>query len=36
MATGDHIRNPIEWSVDQVRTAGTALGQTGHAVRRHN
>lgn len=36
MATHDHIRNPIEWSVDQVKTAGAAIGRTGHAVRRHN
>lgn len=36
MATHDHIRNPIEWSVDQVKTAGAALERTGHAVRRHN
>lgn len=36
MATQDHIRNPLEWSADQVRTAGAALGRTGHAVRRHN
>lgn len=36
MANRDHIRNPIEWSVDQVKTAGVAVGRTGHAVRRHN
>ncbi|MFO1074023.1 MAG: DUF2189 domain-containing protein [Geminicoccaceae bacterium] len=36
MATQDHIRNPLEWSADQVRTAGVAIGRTGHAVRRHN
>lgn len=28
-----HIRNPVEWSVDQVRSAGSILGQT--ADRRH-
>ena len=32
MATHDHIRNPIEWGVDQVRAAGAAVGQTTHAV----
>ncbi len=29
-----HIRNPVEWGVDQVRSAGSALGQT--AGRRHD
>ena len=33
MAETGHIRNPIEWSADQLRTAGVAVGQTGHAVR---
>jgi uncharacterized membrane protein len=33
MADRDRIRNPVEWSVDQLRTAGAAVGQTGHAVR---
>lgn len=32
MATHDHIRNPIEWGVDQVRAAGAAVEQTTHAV----
>jgi uncharacterized membrane protein len=32
MATHDHIRNPVEWSVDQVRAAGAAVGHTTHAV----
>lgn len=32
MATHDHIRNPIEWGVDQVRAAGAAVGHTTHAV----
>jgi uncharacterized membrane protein len=35
MAERDHIRNPIEWTADQIRTAGVALSQTGHAVREH-
>jgi uncharacterized membrane protein len=33
MATDSHIRNPIEWSADQLHSANLALGQTGHAVR---
>ncbi len=33
MASRDHIRNPAEWAVDQLRTAGVALSQTGQAVR---
>lgn len=33
MAKGDHIRNPLEWSADQLRTATVAVGQAGHAVR---
>ena len=35
MAERDHIRNPVEWTVDQIRTAGVAINQTGHAVREH-
>ena len=35
MADRDHIRNPVEWSVDQLRTAGAAVGQTGQALRGH-
>jgi uncharacterized membrane protein len=35
MAARDHIRNPIEWSVDQVKSAGEAVGRAGHAVRHH-
>lgn len=35
MASRDHIRNPIEWSVDTVRTANLAVGRAGHALRRH-
>jgi uncharacterized membrane protein len=33
MADRDHIRNPVEWSVDQLRTAGAAVGQAGHHLR---
>jgi uncharacterized membrane protein len=29
-----HIRNPIEWSVDQMRHAGTAVERLGHAGQR--
>lgn len=29
-----HIRNPVEWGVDQLRTAGAALGRT--AARTHD
>jgi uncharacterized membrane protein len=36
MADRDHIRNPIEWSVDQVKTATAAVGQTGRALRSHD
>ena len=28
-----HVRNPVEWSVDQIRTAGSALGRGGHRDR---
>lgn len=35
MASRDHIRNPIEWTADQLRTAGVALSETGHAIREH-
>jgi uncharacterized membrane protein len=34
MADRDHIRNPVEWGMDQLRAANLALGQTGHALRR--
>jgi uncharacterized membrane protein len=33
MTTRDHIRNPIEWSVDQLRTANQALERAGHSLR---
>jgi uncharacterized membrane protein len=32
--TRDHIRNPAEWSVDQLGAANEALGRAGHALRR--
>jgi uncharacterized membrane protein len=34
MTTGDHIRNPIEWGVDQLKTAEQALERAGHSLRR--
>jgi len=27
-----HIRNPVEWGVDQIRIAGTAIGRRPHAA----
>jgi uncharacterized membrane protein len=35
MANQDHIRNPVEWTSDQIRAVGVAVGHTGHAVRGH-
>jgi uncharacterized membrane protein len=32
--TRDHIRNPAEWSVDQLGRANEALGRAGHSLRR--
>lgn len=32
MADKDHIRNPVEWSVDQLRTATVAVGAAGQSV----
>lgn len=34
MADRDHIRNPVEWGLDQLKAANLALEQTGHALRR--
>ena len=34
MASSDHIRNPAEWSVDQLRTANLAVERAGHALRK--
>jgi uncharacterized membrane protein len=33
MADRDHIRNPAEWSVDQLKAATVAVGHAGHALR---
>src|SRR3954464_2769164 len=33
MADRDHIRNPAEWGVDQLRAATVAVGAVGQAVR---
>jgi uncharacterized membrane protein len=33
MTAKDHIRNPAEWGVDQVRTANEAVGRAGHSLR---
>jgi uncharacterized membrane protein len=33
MASSDHIRNPAEWGVDQLRTANLAVEQAGDALR---
>ncbi|HEX2478900.1 MAG TPA: DUF2189 domain-containing protein [Geminicoccaceae bacterium] len=33
MASSDHIRNPAEWGVDQLRTANQAVERAGHALR---
>jgi uncharacterized membrane protein len=33
MASSDHIRNPAEWSVDQLKTANLAVERAGHALR---
>ena len=35
MANQDHIRNPVEWTADQIKTVGTAAGRAGHALRSH-
>jgi uncharacterized membrane protein len=33
MTIRDHIRNPAEWGVDQLKTANTAVGRAGHSLR---
>jgi uncharacterized membrane protein len=33
MAKSEHIRNPAEWGVDQLRTANLAVERAGHALR---
>ena len=32
MAQADHIRNPGEWGVDQLKLAGAMLGEAGHSL----
>lgn len=34
MATRDHIRNPVEWGVDQLKVANRALERAGHSLGR--
>jgi uncharacterized membrane protein len=34
MTSRDHIRNPAEWSVDQLKTANQAVGRAGHSLHR--
>ena len=34
MTSRDHIRNPAEWSVDQLKTAELAVERAGHSLRR--
>ena len=34
MTIRDHIRNPIEWGVDQLKSAILAVGQARHSLRR--
>jgi uncharacterized membrane protein len=34
MADRDHIRNPMEWGVDQLQTANQAVERAGHSLRR--
>jgi len=33
MTARDHIRNPVEWGVDQLKTANLAVVQAGHSLR---
>lgn len=33
MSPAEHIRNPIEWTADQLRTGGAAVARAGEAVR---
>ena len=34
MPERDHIRNPVEWSADQLAAANLAVSRAGHALRR--
>jgi uncharacterized membrane protein len=33
MAIREHIRHPLEWGADQLRTANVAVGRAGHSLR---
>jgi hypothetical protein len=33
MTSRDHIRNPAEWGVDQLKSANEAMGRAGHSLR---
>src|SRR3954466_904738 len=33
MAERDHIRNPIEWGVDQLKTTDLAVARASHSLR---
>ena len=33
MTQAEHIRNPVEWTADQLAAANVAVARTGHAVR---
>jgi uncharacterized membrane protein len=33
MTSGDHIRNPAEWGVDQLKSVNQAVGRAGHSLR---
>jgi uncharacterized membrane protein len=35
MADRDHIRNPVEWAVDELKAANMAVGRAGHSLRSH-
>src|SRR3954468_11005301 len=35
MAERDHIRNPIEWGVDQLKTTDLAVARASHSLRHH-
>src|SRR3954464_13695815 len=35
MAERDHIRTPIEWGVDQLKTTDLAVSRASHSLRHH-
>jgi len=35
MSGGDHIRNPIEWGLDQLKAAAHGVDRAGHGIGRH-